>query len=53
MYDGYLYLFFIDTQLIYNAVLVFAVQQNDSFMYTFFSIMAYQKILNIVPSAIQ
>ena len=48
--------------LTYNAVLISTVQQNDSVIYilytytffvTFFSIMVYHRILNILPSAIQ
>ena len=62
--------FLTDIWLIYNVVLVSAVQQSDSFIYMciyiyiyiyiyihilflmFFSIMVYQRILNIVPCAI-
>ena len=53
-------LFFIEVQLIYNAVLVSGVQQSASvihiylFFFRFFSIIGnYYKILNIVPRAIQ
>ena len=52
--------FLIDMQLIYNAVLISAIQQSDSvthistfFVFIFFSIMVYQPILNILPCAIQ
>ena len=38
----------IKVQLIYNVVLVSGVQQSDSVIYTFFSIIGYYKILNIV-----
>ena len=49
--------------MIYNVVLISAVQQSDELIYahvyrhthsflTFFSIMAYHRILNIVPCAI-
>ena len=45
------------TMLIYNVVLVSAVQQSDYYTYIFFviflSIMLYHKILNIVPCAMQ
>ena len=45
------------TMLIYNVVLVSAVQQSDYYTYIFFviflSIMLYHKILNIVPCAAQ
>ena len=50
--------FFIEVQLIYNVVLISAVQQSDSFIhihaffFIFFSIMVYHRILNIVPCAI-
>ena len=41
----------------FNVVFISGVQQSDSVIYIvffiFFSIMAYGKILNIVPSAIQ
>ena len=57
------YMYFIDVQLIYNAVLISAIQQSDWFMYLYthihthtwifsfilFSMMVYHKILNIVP----
>ena len=50
--------------LTYNAMLISTVQQNDSVIYilyiyiytffvTFFSILVYHRILNIVPCAIQ
>ena len=45
--------------LIYNAVLISAVQQTDSvihmyiFVFIFFSIMVWHTMLNIVPSAVQ
>ena len=47
------------TQLIYNGVLIYAVEQSDSviiyayYFFIFFSIMVYHRILNIVPCAIQ
>ena len=50
---------FIEVYLIYNVVLVSAVQQSDSlihiyiYIFIYFSIMVYQRILNIVPCAIQ
>ena len=60
--SGFIYLFlnfFMEVQLIYNVVLISAVQQSDSVIhiYTFFfkillSIMVYHSILNIVPCAI-
>ena len=47
---------FSEVQLICNVVLVFAVQQSDSVIYTyeyiFFSRMVFQSILSIVPCAI-
>ena len=47
---------FIEVQLIYNVVLVSGVQHSDSvvyiFFFIFFFIMAYYRILNIVPCAI-
>ena len=50
----------IEVQLIYNVVLITAIQQSDSvihiytvFFKIFFSIMVYHRILNIVPCAIQ
>ena len=48
-------IYFVEVQLIYNIVLISAVQQSDSVVhtYTFFSIMIYLRILNIVPCAIQ
>ena len=53
-------LFFIETELIYNVVLVLGIiQQSDSILYTymflfiFFTIMGYCRILNIVPCATQ
>ena len=51
-------IYFIEVQLIYNVVLISAVQQIDSVIYIyiyfiFFSIMVYHRILNIVPCAIQ
>ena len=54
-------MYFIEVQLIYNVVLISAVQQNDSvthihvyaYIYIFLSIMVYYRILNIVPCAIQ
>ena len=54
--------FLIAVWLIYNAVLISAVQQSDSviyilyiyaFFFIFFSIMTYHRILNIVPCAMQ
>ena len=50
-------IYFIEVKLIYNVVLISAVQQSDSVIhisfFIFFSIMVYHKILNIVPCAIQ
>ena len=54
----FLKIYFIEVQLIY-VVLISAVQQSDSvihiytFFFMFFSIMAYHRILNIIPCAIQ
>ena len=51
--------FLIKVYLICNVVLISAVEQNDSvihmctFFFIFFSTMAYPRILNIVPCAIQ
>ena len=51
-------IYFIEVQLIYNVVLISAVQQSDSvihiytFFFIFFSIMVYHRILNIVPCVI-
>ena len=53
--------YFIDVYLIYNVVLISAIQQCDSvthtyiytFFFIFFSIMVYLRILNIVPCALQ
>ena len=51
-------LYFIEVSLVYNVVLISAVQQSDSviltytFFFIFFSIMIYHRILNIVPCAI-
>ena len=52
----------IEIELIYHVVLIFAVQQSNSiiyiyiyiylFFFIFFSIMAYRRILNIVPCAL-
>ena len=52
------YFNFTEVQLIYNAVLITAVQQSDLVIHTcmllhFFSIMVYHKILNIAPCGIQ
>ena len=52
-------IYFIEGLLIYNVVLISAVQQSDSvihiytFFFIFFSIMLYPRVLNIVPCAIQ
>ena len=52
-------MYFIELQLIYNVVLISAVQKSDSVihMYTFFliffSMMVYCRTLNIAPCAIQ
>ena len=57
------YMYFIDVQLIYNAVLISAIQQSYCFMYLYiyihthtyifsfilFFMMVYHRILNIVP----
>ena len=51
--------YFIELQLIYYVVLISTVQQSDSvlyiyiYIYTFFSIMIYHRMLNIVPCDIQ
>ena len=50
---------FYELLLIYNVVLISTEQQSDSviciytFFYIFFSIVVYQRMLNIVPCAIQ
>ena len=57
----FLKIYFIEVWLIYNVVLISAVQQSDSvihiyiytFFFIFFSMMVYHRILNIVPCAIQ
>ena len=47
-------IFFTEVELMYNAVLISAVQQSDSVIHThsffniFFSMMVYRRILNIV-----
>ena len=52
-------IYFMEVQLIYNVVLISAVQQSDSvthiyiFLFVFFSIMVYHRILSTVPCAIQ
>ena len=52
-------IYFIEVELIYNVVVVSGLQQSDSvihiytFSFIFFSIMAYYRILNIVPCTIQ
>ena len=47
----------IEVELIYNVVLISAVQQSDSviqtFFFIFFSIMVYHRMLNIAPCVIQ
>ena len=54
-----LFLFLSEVQLIYNVVLISAIQQSDSvihtyiFFFIFFSITVYHRVLNIVPCAIQ
>ena len=54
----FIYLYFIDIELIYSVMLISALQQSDSFIliytffFAFFSIMAYHRILNIVPCVI-
>ena len=50
--------FVIETELIYNVVLISAVQQSDSVkhiysVFLFISRMVYHRALNIVPCAIQ
>ena len=49
--------FFLGIQLIYNVVLISAVQQHDSvihiIIFHIFSIVVYHRILNIYPCAIQ
>ena len=55
-----LYLLLMEVQLIYNAVLLSGVQQDDSdvhrylnlLFFRFFSVIAYYKILNIIPCTI-
>ena len=47
------FFFLIEVWLIYSVVLVSGVQKSDIFFFTFFSIIVYYKILNIVPCAIQ
>ena len=48
---------FIELQLIYNVVLISAIQPSQLYIYTFFfiffSIMVYYRILNVVPCAVQ
>ena len=50
-------IFFLGIQLIYNVVLISAVQQHDSvihiIIFHIFSIVVYHRILNIYPCAIQ
>ena len=52
-------LFFIETELIYNVLVLGVIQQSDSILYTymflfiFFTTMGYYRILNIVPCATQ
>ena len=55
-------MYFIEVYLIHNAVLISSLQQSDSvihiyihiywFFFILFSIMVYQRILNVVPCAI-
>ena len=51
-------IFFIEVQLIHNAVLISALQKSDSvihidtFFFILFSIVVYHRILNIFPCAI-
>ena len=47
------FFFFIEVQLIYNAVLVSGVQQSDSVipMFIFFKVVFHYGLLNIVPWA--
>ena len=57
------YFFLIEVELIYNVVLISAVQQSDLdiylhvyvwvFLFISFSSMVYHRILNIVPYAVQ
>ena len=52
-------MYFIEVELIYNVVLISAVQQSGSvahictFFTIFFSTMGYHRLLNIVPCATQ
>ena len=51
------YLFFIEVELIYNAVFISGVQNSDSvislILFRFSSLIGYYKILSGVPCAIQ
>ena len=55
----FIIIYFIEVQLIDSVVLTSAVQPSDSvvhrytFSFAFFSMMAYHRILNIVPCAVQ
>ena len=55
----FLFMYFIEVSLIYNVVLISAVQASDSvrhtstFFFRFFSIIIYHRILNLVPCALQ
>ena len=53
----YLYLAFIEVQLIYNVVLISAIQQSYSvkhiLFFIFFPILVYSRILNIAPCVTQ
>ena len=44
---------YIDVCLIYSVVLISAAQQNYTYIFIFFSSMAYYRVLNIVPCAMQ
>ena len=49
-------IYFIEVQLIYNAVLISATQRSDSvvrFFFVFFPTVAYRGILTAVPCAVQ
>ena len=53
------YMFLIEVSLIYNVMLISPVQQSVSvihiytFLFIFFSVTVYHRILNIVPCALQ
>ena len=55
VYLIFLNLLFVEVWLIYNVVLISAIQQSGSVIhiYIFFFILVYPRIFNIVPCAIQ